>query len=154
MRNRGWSFLWLAARVFVGAIFFYSGFAKLSEPLENFQGIMSQYELLPQQIIPLTSALLPWLEFILGALLILGYAPRLTAACLMMLTLGFLALLGASELLSAGLPSSCGCFGEGGFQVSPHQMFFLDLANFLLLAKLVTLGRHALSLDNALRPPD
>ena len=145
-------YLWVAGRFFVGTIFVYAGFAKLSEPIENFQGILSQFPLVPYELIPLISTVAPWAELIAGVFLILGYAPRLTSIVTLLMVTNFLVILGYGEFFAGGEgPLHCGCFGEGGPQLTPRQMFFIDLASFLILCRLIFLKNHRFSLDSFLK---
>ena len=146
-------YFWVLSRCFVGLIFVYAGFSKLTEPIENFQGVLSQYPLVPYPLIPLISVVVPWFELISGLFLIMGYAPRLTAAFMISNVLCFLVILGWIEFMGGEGPSSCGCFGESGPQLTPRQMFYLDLTSFFLLLRLTFLKKHAISLDNLLKRP-
>ncbi len=87
-------FFWVFARVFVGLVFAYAGFSKLTEPLANFQGVIAEYRVIPYGWTPAIAMGMPWLEFIFGIFMILGYAPRVTASVLFFLCFGFLVVLG------------------------------------------------------------
>ena len=142
---------WFAARLWVGGVFAYSGFAKLAEPVENFRAAMLQYGVVPYDLALPISTVLPWFEIILGIFLILGYAPRMSAFLLSLLALSFLVLLGLSHLKTGHLPAECGCFGKSGLSLSGRQALILDSVNFLLGLGLYFLKRHWLSLDAWLR---
>ena len=53
-------------RVCLGLVFAYSGFTKLMEPVENFQGGMAAYEIIPYVVIPFLARVIPWIEFVFG----------------------------------------------------------------------------------------
>lgn len=142
--------LFLASRVFVGFVFAYAGFAKLTEPIENLHGAMAQYQVIPYAWIPFISSILPWAEFLTGVFLILGYAPKIFSACAAFLCFSFLLVLGSSDALLN--PSvHCGCFGQNGIQMTAQQMFILDMVNLVLSLRLYTLPTHPWSLDSFLK---
>ena len=140
-------FLFFAARLFLGGIYIYAGFIKLVEPIENFRGAIASYELLPESLIALVSYVLPWIELVFGFFLILGYLAQLSALILSVVSIAFVILMGISYKLHGHLPASCGCFGAGGFHLSPNLVIFLDLFNCLLGLKLFFTKNHPLSLD-------
>ena len=63
----------LFSRLFVGGLFFYSGFSKLIRPIEYFQIAIGMYDIVSPNYVVLIASSLPWLELCLGAFLILGY---------------------------------------------------------------------------------
>lgn len=142
---------WLAGRIFLGGVFAYSGFSKLMEPAENFRGIIAQYEVIPYVFLPVIAAVFPWLEFLLGSFLILGYAPRWSALALSFFSLIFLIVLGSSKLLLGAMPVSCGCFGEGGIHLTVRQVFLLDLFDLVLGFGLFRAKDHVFSFDYLLK---
>ena len=141
---------YLIGRFFLGAVFFYAGLAKLTEPSENFRGILAQYEVIPYAAVPFIAAVLPWIEFLAGAFLMLGYLPRWSALTLALLSLGFLIVLGSSELLLGSTPASCGCFGDGPIHLTVRQVFILDIADLAIGLKLCALHDHPFSVDRLL----
>lgn len=141
---------WFYGRIFVGLVFAYAGFTKLSAPIENFRGVLTHYEIIPYAFVPWIAAILPWIEITAGSFMILGYAPRLSAVVLAGLCAGFLLVLGTSDELIKGA-QDCGCFGEGSLiRLSARQVFALDIFNFLLALKLYSIKNHPLSLDGRL----
>ncbi|MBI3317513.1 MAG: DoxX family membrane protein [Candidatus Omnitrophica bacterium] len=135
-------------RLWIGLVFVYAGFSKLMEPVENFRGIIAQYEVIPYALVPFLSVVLPWIEFIFGTFMILGYATRLSALVLTALSFGFLMVLGSSQVLLGSVPVSCGCFGEGGIHLSVRQIFVLDILNTAIGIKLFSIKNHPFSLDS------
>jgi uncharacterized membrane protein YphA (DoxX/SURF4 family) len=70
---RGWkraSFILL--RLFLGAIFVYASFDKILRPAA-FAEIIYNYQILPDPLINIASIFLPWLELLLGLLLIFAF---------------------------------------------------------------------------------
>lgn len=61
----------LCARIFLGAVFIYASIDKIIHP-EAFAKAIFNYQILPEALINLTAILLPWLELVMGVLLVLG----------------------------------------------------------------------------------
>jgi putative oxidoreductase len=99
--------LGLLLRVYVGGVFIYASMYKINYPGE-FAETIASYQLLPYWAINITALVLPWLELVSGALLILGVRTKSAAAVIGgMLILFSLAILVA---LLRGIPIGCGCF--------------------------------------------
>ena len=149
---------WIAAglscalRIFTGGTFVFSGLVKLLEPYENFRGILAQYELIPHFLNPILAHSIPWLEFLTGVFLILGFSTGLAASLAGGLAAGFALLLAVSMLMKAGLPAHCGCFGQA-LALSLKQMLVLDLVNALSGLYLVLKPCKALALDRFFPDP-
>ncbi|MFA7254661.1 MAG: DoxX family protein [Candidatus Omnitrophota bacterium] len=134
-------------RMFLGLVFLYSGFIKLMEPVENFQGGMAAYEIIPYVLIPLLARVIPWIEFIFGAFLILGYLPRMSALVLAGMSWSFVLLIATTRIVTGALPANCGCFGEGSLlHLKPYQVLIMDVGNTLIGIRLALLKIHPFSL--------
>jgi uncharacterized membrane protein YphA (DoxX/SURF4 family) len=139
-------------RIFLGLVFAYSGFTKLMEPVENFQGGMAAYEVIPYVLIPFLARVIPWIEFLFGAFLILGYLPRLSALVLAAMSSSFVLLIVATRLVTGALPADCGCFGEGSLiHLKPMQVLLMDICNTVIGIRLASLKIHPLSLASILK---
>lgn len=150
-RNRRASPLWSFARIGVGAIFFYAGLSKLLEPIENLRGVIAQYQIIPYGLVSQIAFILPWIELIFGAFLILGYMEKISAAVLSALTLVFLVVLGSSGALMTG-GGDCGCFGVSSpIHLTLRQVFVMDLINFLICIRLYFFKRTPWGIDNFFR---
>ena len=114
-------------RLFLGGVFAYSGFMKLMEPAANFQAVLEHYPLLPAWALPFLAQTVPWAEWIFGMFLVVGYARRVSALSLGILSLGFIAALTGPVMGAGGdMPEACGCFGESGLRLSLGQAYLLD----------------------------
>ncbi len=140
----------LALRLFMGGVFAFSGVLKLMEPSENFRGILVQYALIPASWAGPLSVFVPWLEFLTGAFLILGFFLVPVALMAAGMAGTFAGLIAMSYLLHAGLPNHCGCFGQV-FVFSPVQVMVLDLGNLLAGLWLVRNPQFWASLDHFFR---
>jgi uncharacterized membrane protein YphA (DoxX/SURF4 family) len=134
-------------RMFLGLIFAYSGFTKLVEPVENFQGAMAAYEIIPYGVIPFLAHVIPWIEFLFGVFLILGYLPRVSALVLAGMSLSFVLLIFTVRVVTGVLPANCGCFGEGGLiHLKPIQVVIMDVCNTFIGIRLAFLKNPPFSL--------
>jgi uncharacterized membrane protein YphA (DoxX/SURF4 family) len=95
------------ARVFCGFVFVYASLDKLGESV-LFAKIIAAYQILPKEMIPLASVVIPWLEFFTGLSLILGFRWRGASLvyCGLMVSYTF----GLGINLLRGIAMSCGCF--------------------------------------------
>lgn len=151
-KNSIQNFIFLIARFFTGFVFLAAGFSKLVEPIQNFQHSLSSYAVFPEILISPIAHILPWLEFVIGAYLILGYLPRISAVILGCFSLTFMAVLLLSGAFWGRGGESCGCFGDGAcIKLSVRQIFFLDLANFLICIALALKNKCYFSLDSFLK---
>lgn len=142
--------LLVIARILVGVIFAYAGFFKLIEPPANFEASLIKYAVFPLSWIPLIARIVPWLEWIFGSLLIVGYATRFTAVAICLMSAAFLVTLGSSQLFLDSGGSDCGCFGGGWLHLSVRQVFFVDLGCLAASLKLASFKSHRWSLDTFL----
>lgn len=97
----------LIFRIILGSIFLYAGIMKIPDPDAMAQAIYN-YRLLPGWMIPPAAMVMPWVEVLVGASLLLGIFAQggaLAAAGL----LGLFACALAISLIR-GLDISCGCF--------------------------------------------
>lgn len=103
----GKAVLFLAGRMFLGGIFIYASLDKIFKPA-LFAEAVYNYQILPDILINLTALVLPWLELVLGLMLVAGI--WLPGAVL----LSTLLLLAFSGILifnmARGLNINCGCF--------------------------------------------
>jgi len=131
------SFILILIRVLVGGVFVYSGWNKLMAPMENFVVVLQGYQFLSSNLILPIAFLVPWLEFIFGVFLALGFLTRTSSAVLGAFLVVFISLLARSLWLHLPI-HECGCFG-GGISLSPRQAMALDSG--LLLAALILMGK-------------
>jgi uncharacterized membrane protein YphA (DoxX/SURF4 family) len=122
------------ARLGLAAVFLVSGVLKAIDPDATYVAVRA-YDVLPKAGVALVAGALPWLEIVLGLLLLAGIATRAVAAVSAVLFVVFIA--GVTQAWARGLSIDCGCFGGGG-AVEPGQTTYgLELlrdAAFLLLA--------------------
>ena len=113
--------LFLLGRLALGFIFIFASIDKILNPAA-FSEVIFNYQLLPDQAINVMAIVLPWLEIILGALLVAGlWLPGAVALATLLLVVFFLALLIS---LARGLDIQCGCFSTGA-EGKPQMLWTL-----------------------------
>jgi uncharacterized membrane protein YphA (DoxX/SURF4 family) len=133
--------LLLILRIFLGAVFMMSGFQKLTVPAENFQTVIEKFEIVRGPAAAALSHVIPWCEFVFGALLALGLWTDLALAVLWSLNL-FLIGVVLSAILRKLPIDECGCFGKA-LSLSLPQIFTVDLALSAFFAVFFFLRRSA-----------
>jgi|FaiFalFF_MnMetaG_3_1042247.scaffolds.fasta_scaffold00213_9 putative oxidoreductase len=93
----------------LGMVFLVAAAGKLANP-EEFARTIANYQLLPVALVNLPAIVLPWLELVVGMLLIAGVRLR-AAATVAALLLGIFTLALISALVR-GLDIHCGCFSQ------------------------------------------
>ena len=99
------------ARLALGAVWIVAGSAKVADLAESVRAVRA-YRLLPETVVPLVGAGLPFVEIALGLLLIAGVGTRLGAIVAVVVLAVFVA--GIASAWARGLRIECGCFGGGG----------------------------------------
>ena len=150
MKEKNYRILFLG-RILIGLVFAYSGYTKLMEPVENFQAAIAAYEIIPYGVVPLIAHVIPWMEIIFGAMMLVGYMTRVSALVLVGMSLSFVFLILITKIMTGALPSDCGCFGEGSLvHLKPLEVFVLDIINTIIGIKLLLIKTHSFSLDSFL----
>ncbi len=140
--------LGLLARLGLAAIFLVSGALKASDPRETVVAVRA-YDLLPESLVSLVAAMLPYLEIAVGVLLLVGLATRLAAVLGAVLLAIFIA--GVISAAVRGLSIDCGCFGGGGTveagQTAYAAEILRDLGILVLAGYLIYRPDTPLSVD-------
>src|SRR6476661_6646291 len=101
----------LALRLVLGAVFVYAAYTKLRQSWLLFALSIDSYQLLPEWAVLALARTLPWLELLLGLLLLSGFWLRY-ASIVATLVLGvFFGVMIVAYGRGAGI--DCGCFGVG-----------------------------------------
>jgi len=101
----------LLLRIAVGGVFVYAAWVKLREPWTLFAISIDAYHVLPEWAVLAVARVLPWLELLLGVVLIAGFWRRVsTTAAAVLLALFFGLMVRA---YARGETIDCGCFGPG-----------------------------------------
>ncbi|RCS26492.1 DoxX family membrane protein [Polaribacter sp. WD7] len=127
------------SRIIVGALFIFSGFVKLVDPIGSqykFQEYFSESVLNMEFLIPYAlpfAILLIVAEILLGVTILIGYKPKITVWSLLILTLIFLFLTWYSAYYNK--VTDCGCFGDA-IKLTPWETFY---KNVILIALIILL---------------
>jgi len=92
--------------VVLGGLFFYAGLQKVLHPYEFAEAVLA-YQLLPESLVGLAVAELPWIEVAAGLCLVAGLKRRSCLLLLAALVAGFLVVILIT--LARGLTIDCGC---------------------------------------------
>ena len=138
----------LAARLVVGGVWIYAGAIKLPDPDASVAAVRA-YELLPGETAVTVGHLLPVLEVVVGAMLVLGVLVRGAAVVSAVLFAAFI--IGIASAWARGLEIDCGCFGGGGYDPDATSKYPWEIARdvglLVLSVFLVWLSRSRLALD-------
>jgi uncharacterized membrane protein YphA (DoxX/SURF4 family) len=149
---------WLGAAVRLGlaAVWLVAGGLKVGD-LAAAGRAVNAYQLMPYDVARVIGAAQPFVEIVLGVLLLVGLATRLAAGVSAALLLLFIA--GIASAWARGLSIDCGCFSAGG-ELPPGQApgylpeILRDLAFLVLAGFLLVWPRTRLSVDSRLERSD
>jgi uncharacterized membrane protein YphA (DoxX/SURF4 family) len=116
--------IWIG-RLVLGAIFVYAGISKIFFPnthlwpmfvlkfsistnLSTFAQQVESYKMLSPAAVDFVAHTLPFVEIVLGLLLLIGWWPRIWASLVTLMMLGFLTVVSRAYLLHMDI--NCGCF--------------------------------------------
>ena len=136
-------YLVLAARLLLGGIFLYAGMPKIIHPAA-FATTVYHYQLLPDVLINLFALILPWVEVLIGTLLIAGiWLPGAIMVANLLLVMFIVAL---SITVARGLDIDCGCFATAQkelitFITILRDLFFIGISGYLFFATFFRRGK-------------
>lgn len=141
----------LLARLVLGGVLLVAGGTKVGNPLGSARAVQG-YDVMPFEVAKYIGYGLPWVEIIIGLLLVLGLFTRINAILGTLLMVAFV--IGIGQAWARGLTIDCGCFGGGG-QVDADQTQYgrdilRDIAFALCGGWLILRPRTPLSLDGFL----
>ena len=146
---------WLgtAARLVTGGVWIWAALLKLPHPDQSVLAVRA-YQLLPGDSATTVGHLLPVLEIVVGACLVVGLLTRGAGVVSGLLFVAFI--IGIVSVWARGINIDCGCFGGGGYDPDAASKYpweiARDVALFALSAYLVWQGRTRVALDNLLFP--
>ncbi len=130
MIRRGWPWVSLLLRTYLGTVFIMAAISKIADPVFFLKGVHA-YGLLPMALLPAVAVILPWLELLAGALLLLGLwvwpALLIINGLLLVFTLALV------WALQQKLAISCACFdllGQG--ELISVKTLLRDIVWFML----------------------
>ncbi|MGE4421983.1 MAG: MauE/DoxX family redox-associated membrane protein [Pseudodesulfovibrio sp.] len=123
------STLFFVLRFLLAAIFIYASIDKILHPAD-FAAIVKDYKVLPDSLINLTAIILPWLELVLGVLLVLGRWQEGTLLLVNLLLVVFWATLVFNYF--RGVDVGCGCFSTQTTE-SSNMVWYMVRDGFFVL---------------------
>jgi uncharacterized membrane protein YphA (DoxX/SURF4 family) len=144
----------VVARLVVGGVWLYAGALKLPHPDTSVTAVRS-YQLLPTDLAETVGHVLPMLEIVVGACLLLGLLTRFVGGVSALMQLAFV--IGIISVWNRGIAINCGCFGDGGADPDAFSKYPWEIARDagLIAASLflVWRPRTPVAVDNVLFPP-
>ncbi len=130
-------YILLLARLALGGIFIAASIDKIAHPAE-FAKIVHNYRILPDSAVNVAAIVLPWLEAIIGALIISGiWLPGAVLIANILLFVFFSALM---YNVARGLNVHCGCFSTTA-SASPQTTWYIIRDSLFLLLGLIVAAR-------------
>jgi len=123
----------LAGRLFVGIVFVYAAYTKLQHPWMLFAMSVDSYQMLSESGVEFVARVLPWIELVLGAMLIIGIWVRWAAAAATAVLVVFV--IAIIRAYTMRLTINCGCFGTNE---SLTKFTIVRDAGFLAVSLVVT----------------
>jgi len=118
-------------RLVLAGIFLAACADKILNP-QSFAAVVRDYQILPPALVNLTAIVLPWLELVLGILLLAG---RLRQGTLLLVNALLLAFLGTLVVnYFRGIDVNCGCFSTTREAPSPMLWYIVRDGAFVALA--------------------
>jgi uncharacterized membrane protein YphA (DoxX/SURF4 family) len=140
----------LAARLILGVTYLVAGVLKARE-LDATRLDTRAFRILPYDLANIWGTVMPFVEIVLGLLLIAGLMTRMTAVLGGLLMIAFI--IGISSVWARGIVIQCGCFGSNGKlpTTAAYKWDILrDVGLLICAAWLVVWPRTKLSADRAL----
>ena len=132
----------LFCRLFLGGVFVYASFDKILHP-SAFAEAIYNYQILPEILINLVALILPWLEALIGLLLIFSvWMPGATLSGALLLMIFFGALL---FNMARGLDIHCGCFSTSDISEQGAPMVWYIFRDFVFLVLAIYLFYEVIS---------
>lgn len=137
------SYTSLIFRLILGGIFIFAGFAKIHS-IGALINEINQYKILPVTLGSIYGHVLPYLEIIIGILLVLGIVLRVSASIAGLLLISFAAAKIAALVLKLNI-KVCNCFGVARPLLS-NQSLALDLIMLLLAIQIIVFRNELFSI--------
>lgn len=127
--GQAWKLLGLFARLVVGALFIYAASSKIQDPMKFAEEVRA-YELAPVLTTNAIAIVLPWLELLAGALLIVGFWRAEARLLILLMMIGFT--FGKISVEVRGMDINCGCWGSDWMESTFHGIWGIVLNLFLI----------------------
>lgn len=137
-------------RILSGLLFIYSGFFKVLD-IENFGRIILMYDVMPEVFAPYAAIIVPFLELVLGILLLAGYKIRAASFVTIILMILFMIFIAINVV--RGNTFDCGCFELSHFGIKEEigiPLLIRDAVVLAVVAVLFYAKKHVLSIESLL----
>ncbi|MBN2040169.1 MAG: DoxX family membrane protein [Spirochaetes bacterium] len=134
-------------RIFLGLLFIYSGFFKALDP-GNFARIILQYDVFPEILAPYGAIVMPFLEMVIGILLLSGFRIKSTSLLSSFLLTFFIIIISIN--VYRGNTFNCGCFELNRFEISEEigiPLIIRDIVFLLMQLLVLCAKRQPFSID-------
>lgn len=138
----------LVLRLLLGGVMLWAGLAKVGEPALFAQTVRA-YDILPVALIHPFAVVMPWMEIVAGAFLVLGLWVRGSALASLGLLVSFAVALVVN--LARGADFDCGCFGLDGAGGGLTGALIKDVVMILFSVLLLRWPDSVLSADRLLQ---
>jgi uncharacterized membrane protein YphA (DoxX/SURF4 family) len=101
----------VVGRLALAAVFLWAAYTKLRDPWMVFAMEIDAMHIAPDSMVEPVARTMPWVELVLGVLLVVGIQTRYVATIATVVLAGFFAML--VFLYLKGFQGDCGCFGPG-----------------------------------------
>jgi uncharacterized membrane protein YphA (DoxX/SURF4 family) len=135
-------YLSFGLRMCLGYVFIYASLSKIPYPAQ-FAEAIADYRLIPFMFVNLGAVILPWVEFVTGLFLIIGFKSKTSAMMVGLLLIMFNTMILAN--MYRGAPISCGCYDTVGEPIGWKKI--LENAIMLLFSVQVYYCDKPLSLN-------
>ena len=130
--------LGLVFRLIVGAVFVYASLDKIMHP-EGFAKAVHNYKILPGSMVNIVAIILPWIELLCGAALILG--TKVEGASFIIGAMLVVFLVAVTSTLIRGISIDCGCFTSSAHgRKAGWELLVQDTALLLFAIHLLNRG--------------
>ena len=114
--------LTLLSRLILGGVLFAAGALKIGNLQKSAMAVRA-YEMLPVELANFLGYALPWIEIVIGLLLIVGASVKICGLLGAFTMLAFI--IAIAQAWARGLSIDCGCFGGGG-TIDPEETKYLS----------------------------